>query len=396
VPRIGRGSRLAFFAACLDLFSVVAPGLGAAPQLDPQIGRLDALRQQSVAAAREVQQREQTIGALDLAVGVMQHGIEAKDREIAESRKEQEVLLGALERFARAPSEALAFAPEGPMERMRSAILISAAVPALTTRARELSRQLAALGGVRSQIEARRKDVDEARAALAKGRDALAHLVAKRNALIAQMLHDDAKPVDGTAFGDAASDMFDLIKRADAATDQRDKELPARLRVLYGVPAKNAPALADPTRPKTIRTPDPAHPEMLWPVAGDLTHRFGEADRYGRPGQGLTLQAVPDAVIVAPFDGRVDYVGYFRDYGLILIIRHAGGYHSLLAGLGRADVAVGQWLLAGEPVGSLPGADDKNASTSLYLELRREGRPVDPQSRLGSRDQKTEDTRVRE
>jgi septal ring factor EnvC (AmiA/AmiB activator) len=135
---------------------------------------------------------------------------------------------------------------------------------------------------------------------------------------------------------------------------------------------------------------------MVWPVAGELTQRFGEADRSGRPSQGLTLQAMPGGVVTAPFDGRVDYVGPFRGYGLILIIRHGGGYHSLLAGLGHVDVATGQWLLAGEPVGSLAGSDDKGAGASFYFEVRREGRPVDPQSRLASRDQKTEDVRVRE
>jgi septal ring factor EnvC (AmiA/AmiB activator) len=135
---------------------------------------------------------------------------------------------------------------------------------------------------------------------------------------------------------------------------------------------------------------------MVWPVAGEVTQRFGEADRNGRPSQGLTLQAMPGGVVVAPFDGRVDYVGPFRGYGLILIIRHGGGYHSLLAGLGDVDVTTGQWLLAGEPVGSLAGGDDKGAGVSFSFEVRREGRPVDPQSRLVSRDQKTEDIRVRE
>jgi murein hydrolase activator len=342
-----------------------------------------------------VQERERTLGALDLALGVMQRGVETKEGQIAQSRKEQEELLGALERLARAPPEALAFAPEGPVERLRSGILIAAAVPALTARARELAGQLTALASVRDQIAQRRKDVDDARAALAKGRDTLAQLVAKRNALTGQMTHDDGKVADGTPFGDAASDMFDLIKRADAASEQHDKELLVRLRGT-GPAAKGAAPPLDPAKPKALRALDAPRAEMIWPVAGELVHRFGEADRYGRPGQGLTLQAMPGATVVAPFDGRVDFVGYFRDYGLILIIRHPGGYHSLLAGLGRADVAVGQWLLAGEPVGSLPGADDKTASVSLYCELRREGRPVDPQSRLGSRDQKTEDIRVHE
>ena len=396
VRRVCRGP----WPAILLLLAALTGGLGvAAPSapLDGQINQLETVRQQCVAAALALQQRERAIGALDLAIGVMVRGVESKTKEIAQSHEDEELLLGALERLARAPPEALAFAPEGPVDRLRSAILIAAAVPALTARARELAGQLSALANVRAQIDARRNEIDDSRAALAKSRDQLAQLVGRRNTLIAQVLHDDDKAIAAAsaALGDQASDLYDLIKRADAATDQRDKELAVRLRVLYGTGAK-APPPTDPTRPKTVRPLDASKAEMVWPISGELVHRFGEADRYGRPSQGLTLQALPQGVVVSPYDGRVDYVGSFRDYGLILIIRHTGGYHTLLAGLGRVDVKTGQWLLAGEPVGSLADADDKSAGATFYFELRREGRPVDPQSRLGSRDQKTEDTRVRE
>jgi septal ring factor EnvC (AmiA/AmiB activator) len=395
--RTGGGAIPALLAAFVVLFCAILPGFGAPPPaVEAQTGQLDALRQQAIAAAAALQQRERSLGALDLVVRVMQRGVDAKDNELAQSRRQQEALLGALERLAKAPPEALAFAPEGPVERMRSGVLIAAAVPALSDQARELSGQLAALNTVRHQIEASRKNIDDARAALDRGRDALVSLLTKRNALTNQLLREDAKAVDGTALGNAASDPFDLIKRADAASDQRDKDLAVRLHVLYGTPSKGARPLVDPTKPKNLRGLDAPHAEMLWPVAGELVHRFGEADNYGRPSQGLTLTAMPKGIVVAPFDGRVDYVGTFRGYGLVLIIRHGAGYHSLLAGLGHADVMMGQWLLAGEPVGSLPGADDSSASASLYLELRRDGKPVDPQSRLGSRDRKTEDTRVRE
>jgi septal ring factor EnvC (AmiA/AmiB activator) len=387
-------------AILLAFVLIALPGAGAPAALDGQPAQLDALRQQCVTAALSVQHRERAIGALDMAIGVMERGAGVKDEEIARSRNEQTALLGALARLARAPPEALAFAPEGPIDRLRSGILIAAAVPALTAEARELGGQLTALETVRKQIDARRKDVDGARDALAQGRDELAQLIARRNALIAQLLHDDGKtdgkPVAAGQLGDLASDLVDLIKRADADIDQRDKAQQSRLRVLAGQTAKGATAVVDPTRPKDLRGFDAPRAEMIWPVSGELIHRFGEADAHGRPSQGLTLEGVPNGIVVAPFDGRVDYVGKFRDYGPILIIRHAGGYHSLLAGLGRVDVTAGQWLLAGEPVGALPASDDKDVSTSFYLELRRDGRPVDPQSRLGSRDQKTEDKRVRE
>jgi septal ring factor EnvC (AmiA/AmiB activator) len=62
-----------------------------------------------------------------------------------------------------------------------------------------------------------------------------------------------------------------------------------------------------------------------------------------------------------------------------LIIDHGGGYHTLLAGLGQIDTVVGQRLAAGEPVGVMPeGGDGADGSPSLYVELRRDGQPINP------------------
>ena len=397
--RIARPLGAVFLAAGI----VVACAAGAAtptakpapgPTLDAQIAQLESLRQQCIAAARALQQREHAVGSIDLAVATMRQGVTAKDKEIANSRKEQEQLLGALERLARAPPEALAVAPEGPVERLRSGILMAAAVPALAAQARELTGELGALDAVRKQIDVSRKHVDDARAALDKGRAALAQSVAQRDALDAKLLHDDGKK-DAGKMGDGASDVSELIKRADAAMEQRDKNLPARLRALYGARPKGAPPLTDPTKPKTLRALDAPNAQMVWPVAGELAHHAGEPDANGKPRLGVTWTAMPKGTVIAPFDGHVVYVGAFRDYGLILIIDHGGGYHSLLQ-LGHADVTIGQWLLAGEPVGSLADAADKDGSASLYMELRRGGYPVDPESRFAAGDQKTEETRVRQ
>ena len=382
--------------ACLVALTALPLGVATAAPNDAQIGQLDAIRQQCIDAAQIEQTRERSIGALDIALRTMRSGVDDKSKEIAASREQQEALLGALERLALAPSDALVLAPESPVDRMRGAILMSAAVPALSSKVRELSSKQAALTATRDQIDARKKDIDAARAALAQSRDALAKLVIRRNALIAQLLHDDGEQVTSGLVGDQASDLFNLINRADAATDQRDKALLARLKTLAAASGKAPPNPSDPTKPKTLRALDAPQAQMVWPVSGEIARGFGDADRSAGPSQGLTIQGVPDGVVVAPFDGEVDYAGRFQAYGLILIIRHAGGYHSLLAGLGHVDVTTGQWLLAGEPVGSLPDADDKGAGASFYFELGRNGRPVDPQSRLVSRDQKTEDIRVRE
>jgi septal ring factor EnvC (AmiA/AmiB activator) len=64
------------------------------------------------------------------------------------------------------------------------------------------------------------------------------------------------------------------------------------------------------------------------------------------------------------------------------------GYHFVLSGLDRLDAAVGQGVQPGEPVGVMP-AWDPNASgaarPSLYMELRKDGVPVNPAPVLRAR-----------
>jgi septal ring factor EnvC (AmiA/AmiB activator) len=54
-----------------------------------------------------------------------------------------------------------------------------------------------------------------------------------------------------------------------------------------------------------------------------------------------------------------------------------------LAGLARIDAAVGENVLAGEPVGVMSATGP--AAPTLYLELRRKGQPVNPTPWLASR-----------
>jgi septal ring factor EnvC (AmiA/AmiB activator) len=70
----------------------------------------------------------------------------------------------------------------------------------------------------------------------------------------------------------------------------------------------------------------------------------------------------------------------------MVILQMGGGYHVLLAGLRRADVTRGQFVLAGEPLGVLgEGAEgsvialgDGNGQPILYVEFRKDGQPIDP------------------
>jgi septal ring factor EnvC (AmiA/AmiB activator) len=59
-----------------------------------------------------------------------------------------------------------------------------------------------------------------------------------------------------------------------------------------------------------------------------------------------------------------------------LIIQHEDGYHTLLSGFSRIDCAVGSRVLAGEPVGAM--GDETDERPVLYVELRLNGRPINP------------------
>jgi septal ring factor EnvC (AmiA/AmiB activator) len=102
---------------------------------------------------------------------------------------------------------------------------------------------------------------------------------------------------------------------------------------------------------------------------------FGSHEGSGAASQGIAYETRAGAQVVAPYDGRVMFAGPFHAYGQILIIEHDGGYDSFVAGLDRLDVAVGQWVVAGEPVGAMPEGEEQ---PRLYLELRHDGQPVNP------------------
>jgi septal ring factor EnvC (AmiA/AmiB activator) len=116
------------------------------------------------------------------------------------------------------------------------------------------------------------------------------------------------------------------------------------------------------------------------PVAGRLLRGYGDHSE-GVATRGQTISAAAGARVVSPCAGRAVFSGPFRSYGLLLIVECTDGHHVVLAGLGRLDADAGRRLLAGEPVGVM-GAGTGGRGR-LYLELRREGQPLDPRPWLG-------------
>jgi len=102
--------------------------------------------------------------------------------------------------------------------------------------------------------------------------------------------------------------------------------------------------------------------------------------------KGLFIATRAAAQVISPADGHVEYAGSFRSYGQLLILNAGGGYHVLLAGLGDIKAETGQFVRAGEPVGTmganaapgtLSGDQLQDGRPVLYIEFRKNGDAVD-------------------
>jgi septal ring factor EnvC (AmiA/AmiB activator) len=375
---------------------------------DALAAEIAALRSDSIAAARAAQEQEGALSALDEQLAALGAEEARKAAELMHHRAQQTQLLMALERLAQHPPEALALAPEDPLDAVRSARLMGAAVPPLEKAARALRQEIVALGSLRQQIADAQVSRRGKGLALKEEQTRLAALIDRKTALQRQAQHEVEESGQRQAqLATQASDLQQLIERLSAerqvreAEAQRREEEEARreeqrLATLAEPPtapsdngtvevAAPAPLRLDPSKPRQLRPFAGARGHMIYPASGHLMLRYGENDEFGVASKGLTLETRAGAQVIAPFDGRVLFAGPFKGYGQILIIEHGDGYHSLLAGLDRVEGVVGQWVVAGEPVGLMAGGDTK---PHLYLELRHDGQPINPLPWLATRDEK--------
>ena len=117
-----------------------------------------------------------------------------------------------------------------------------------------------------------------------------------------------------------------------------------------------------------------ARGHLPMPTRGRVTTFYGQINDVGLASRGIVISARSGAQVVASYHGVVVFSGLLRGYGRLLIIEHGEGYHMVLAGMARIDAEMGQRLLVGEPVGVI----ENIIKPVLYVELRREGHPINP------------------
>jgi septal ring factor EnvC (AmiA/AmiB activator) len=342
-----------------------------AKQLDQEIADLQAAM---VKAAKDVQDTESKVTDLEQTLDQLEQTAHDKNAALEKEQGRLASALMALQRLSRQPPQTILFSPEPPIDAARTARLLSLITPALDARARALQSDLSELREVRAEMAARRDSLAAAVTKLAGDNRSLSDLLAKKASLQQQTLSESAATTERIdKLADQAKNLQDLIERLDKAKAKagEPEEGQTAAESSGTAPAETgSTAAADAAKPADTQLAAAETP------TGKITVNFADPQDSGGQSKGMMLETRPHAQIVAPFDGQIVFEGPFRSYGQILIIEHGGGYHTVLAGLGRADAVVGQWLLAGEPVGVMGSPD--TGHPQLYLELRRDGQPIDP------------------
>lgn len=301
-----------------------------------------------------------------------------------ERRGELSEVLAALERIGRHPPPALVVAPSDARQAVRSAILLGAVLPQIRVEADALAADLAALARLEKDAADERQRLEADAARLGEERTKLSLLIEEKRKAQEQSAGELAAEKDhAAALAAQASGLEDLIGRLERDLKSA-RNAAAEARASDGKTAR--PSARDPSRlsPATPFASTKGH--LRLPARGAITVKFGADDEFGNKVQGDTLAAAAGAQVTAPADGWVVYAGPFRSYGQILILNMGDGYHVLLAGLGRIDVDLGQFVLAGEPVGTIGGTmlakaggtDAGQPQSTLYIEFRKNGTPIDP------------------
>jgi septal ring factor EnvC (AmiA/AmiB activator) len=342
-----------------------------AVRLDDDVRRL---RRDLVVAARVIQDQEEKIANLESRLRTVRDAETKKSASLLDRRNQFARVLLALERMARHPPEALISHPLSPKETVRGAILLRAAVPQIERRAKRLRHDLAEITRARRDIAERRAELAAATAAMTKQRAHLDTLLGKKLALKRRTTTESRKASRRIqALAREAKDLRDLLARLETERVKREKQDEAAALRRPAAPPQRRPAI----------TISKARGKLPFPVVGRVAGLYGQTTKTGLTRRGITIETATGAQVVAPHEGRVVFAGSFRGYGQLLIIEHGEGYHSLLAGLTRIDSAIGQTVLAGEPVGVMGRRESDKPI--LYVELRRDGQPINPLPWLAAR-----------
>ncbi len=334
----------------------------------------DKTAKQAAAVAASIQQAEAGIAAAEARIALVDRQRATLRAELGAEQEPLVRLTAALQRFSRRPLALSVLRPGSVRETVYARALLASAAPIVRRRTADLRAQLARSRQLRHQAAQLAGSLRDETQTLTQRQQQLAALETRQRLASREASGSAARESEhALALGEQARDLDSLVGELDRAGELRRKLAALPGPVLRPPRPEDAhlAAAPAPAAGQASGAGPPPKPYLL-PAAGRTIAGFGAAEDAGTS-RGITLAPRPGAEIVAPAAGRVVFAGPYRGYGRIVIIDHDGGWTSLVTGLARLDVRVGDRLVGGSPLG-VAG----QGQPTISLELRREGQAVNP------------------
>ncbi len=330
-------------------------------QSDQVETELAVLQAQLVKIASTAQKSEADLSAAEERLKTLSAQLEVKDKEFKSHEAHLSAVVQAAISLSHTPPEAMVMMPGDVTKTMKAARALKMASDSVKAETNALGVQMIELRMMKDKVAREHDDLAARQADLDNQQKDLVAKLAERKTL-QKKLGLQAKEAETRLAGLArkTQDLQQLIEKVE-----QDRKAEAEAAAEAENERRKAKAHSFAEAKGHIRTP----------VSGRLVQRFGASGGKNDTAKGITIETRAHAAVTAPFDGEVVFTGPFLKYGKMVIIHHSDGFHTLLAGLEKIDVEVGQFLLEGEPIGAM--GDDADA-TELYVELRKDNQPIDP------------------
>lgn len=340
-----------------------------------------------IGTAQRLQRTETEIAAIEARLEELHANEDGIRQSLSDRRGILVEVLMALQRMGRTPPPAMLSRPEDALAAIRGSILAGAVLPDIRVEAEALAADLQQLTQLSARIEEERNRLAARYAALGEEQARVNLLIATKRAQRDQTEAALKAEQDKAAeFAAKAETLQGLIQSLES---ESGTAATAEQTAAVAPPADASEAarrLADTSRIAPAMRFADAKGLLGQPVSGTPVLGYGEPDGLGGTAQGLSIATRPGARVVSPVDGWVAYAGPFRSYGQVLILNAGDGYHVVMAGMERVDAALGQFVLAGEPVAemgarrlaSLGALAADVGQPILYVEFRKDGAAIDP------------------
>lgn len=332
--------------------------------------RVEKTAREAAAVAARIQETEAGIAAQQARLRLIASERAALRQRLAVRQAPLARLTGSLQLLSRRPPILAMLRPGSVRDTVYLRALLDTMLPQVQRRTAGLRAEIERGRALETQALAARADLAATEIQMRERRSRLAVLETRQRLASRQASGIAAREAEhALALAETARDLGDLVDEMGLQGALREQ--------LSALPGP----VMRPDRPEDARileasrfdAPPEGLASYMLPVTGRIVTGFGEVLPGQAASRGLTLATRAHAQAVSPAPGRIAYAGSYSGFGRIVIIEHDGGWTSLVTGLSRLDVAVGDSVVSGSPLGETGPGDPR-----VQVELRKAGVPVNP------------------